>query len=384
MRRLRASSSLPLEIEADTLGQVADALELGVERILLDNMSPADVTRAVELVARRSQLEVSGGVTLANVRAYAETGVDAISIGALTHSAASLDVSLEVERGETRGLVGESGSGKTTLARCITGLLAADSGKLLFEDRVLAATTARRSRVLLRAIQMVFQNPDSTLNPAWSTRSILNRAVHKLSGLDRRAERDRVDHLATSVGVEPRFLQQKPAELSGGQRQRVAIARAFAGSPSLVVCDEPASALDVSVQVNILNLLAELQATQGVSYIFISHDLAVVRYLADHIAVMYLGKIVELGRATEVIDRPRHPYTRALISAIPRPDPDAERDRRRTVLTGDPPTPLHPPAGCAFHPRCPFVQERCRLAVPPLERLADGREAACVRIEEIA
>jgi len=286
------------------------------------------------------------------------------------------DVSLEVQRGETLGLVGESGSGKTTLARCITGLLAADSGKLLFEDRALGATTARRSRAVLRAIQMVFQNPDSTLNPAWSTRSILNRAVHKLRSLDRGAERDRVDHLATSVRLEPRFLQQKPTELSGGQRQRVAIARAFAGSPSLVVCDEPASALDVSVQASILNLLAELQATQGVSYVFISHDLAVVRYLADHIGVMYLAELMELGSSEEVFNPPHHPYTEALLSAIPALD--FEHPRRRIQLRGPVPSLSDPPSGCRFHTRCHrFLGDVCAQQVPPWQRTGAGHVYRC-------
>jgi len=286
------------------------------------------------------------------------------------------EVSLEVGRGETLGLVGESGSGKTTLARCITGLLAPDSGKLLFDDHALGATTPRRSRSVLRSIQMVFQNPDSTLNPSWSTRSILNRAVHKLNRLDRREERDRVDRLATSVRVEPRFLQQRPAELSGGQRQRVAIARAFAGSPSLVVCDEPASALDVSVQASILNLLAELQATQGVSYVFISHDLAVVRYLADHIGVMYLAELMELGSSEEVFNPPHHPYTEALFSAIP--SLDFEHPRRRIELRGPVPSLSDPPPGCRFHTRCHrFLGDICANQVPPWQRTGAGHTYKC-------
>jgi oligopeptide transport system ATP-binding protein len=192
----------------------------------------------------------------------------------------------------------------------------------------------------------------------------------------------RVAGLMQLVGLEPRFLRKYPHEFSGGQRQRIAVARALAVQPKVIIADEPVSALDVSIQAQILNLLARLVREMGLSMIFIAHDLSVVRHVSDRVAVMYLGKIVELGRATDVIDRPRHPYTRALISAIPRPDPDAERDRRRILLSGDPPTPLHPPAGCAFYPRCPLAQERCRQVVPPLERLADGREAACIRAED--
>ena len=226
------------------------------------------------------------------------------------------DVSLSLRRGETFGLVGESGSGKTTLAKCITGLIAADSGTVTFEGKRLRATAGRRSQEALRAIQMVFQNPDSTLNPAWSTRAILTRAVRKLgSGGGVRAK---VDKLSADVRVEPRFLAQKPTDLSGGQKQRIAIARAFAGDPTLVVCDEPASALDVSVQASILNLLVELQTSEQVSYVFISHDLAVVRYISDRIGVMYLAELIEVGSADEVFNPPHHPYTEALLSSIPK------------------------------------------------------------------
>ena len=286
------------------------------------------------------------------------------------------DVSFEVKRGETLGLVGESGSGKTTLANCITGLLAADGGQLLFEEHALASATARRTHAARRAVQMVFQNPDSTLNPARSTRSILLRAVHKLSGLHGSAQRERVDQLASSVRVEPRFLQQKPAELSGGQKQRIAIARAFAGKPALVVCDEPASALDVSVQASILNLLAELQATEGVSYIFISHDLAVVRYLADRIAVMYLAELMELGSSEEVFMPPHHPYTEALLSAIP--TLDFEHPRRRIELRGPVPSLSDPPSGCRFHTRCHrFLGDLCVHVVPPWQEAAPGHSYKC-------
>jgi oligopeptide transport system ATP-binding protein len=185
------------------------------------------------------------------------------------------------------------------------------------------------------------------------------------------------------VGLAPRFLQKYPHEFSGGQRQRIAVARALAMRPKVIIADEPVSALDVSVQAQILNLLAQLVRQMDLSLIFIAHDLSVVKHISDRVAVMYLGKIVELGRASDVIERPRHPYTRALVSAIPTPDPDAERARQRIVLAGDPPSPLNPPAGCAFHPRCPFAQEKCKLAVPPLERIADSREVACIRVDEI-
>ena len=293
-------------------------------------------------------------------------------------------VSLTLQRGEVLGLVGESGCGKSTLARTILRLVPATSGTVVLEGRNLTAAGATELRAARRKLQMIFQDPYASLNPRLTVYAALAEPllVHRICPASEVAAR--VAELMRRVGLEPRFLQKYPHEFSGGQRQRIAVARALAVEPKIIIADEPVSALDVSIQAQILNLLSQLVREMGLSMIFIAHDLSVVKHVSDRIAVMYLGKIVELGRATDVIDRPRHPYTRALISAIPRPDPDAERDRRRTVLTGDPPTPLHPPAGCAFHPRCPFVQERCRLAVPPLERLADGREAACVRIEEIA
>jgi len=193
----------------------------------------------------------------------------------------------------------------------------------------------------------------------------------------------RVAELMTTVGLAPRFMQKYPHEFSGGQRQRIAIARALALNPKVIIADEPVSALDVSIQAQILNLLAQLVRKMNLSLIFIAHDLSVVKHISDRVAVMYLGKIVELGPAADVIDHPRHPYTRALVSAIPTPNPDTERTRQRIVLPGDPPSPLNPPAGCAFHPRCPYVQEKCKAAVPPLTVQPDGREVACVRLGEI-
>ena len=286
------------------------------------------------------------------------------------------DVSLAVRRGETLGLVGESGSGKTTFARCVSGLIPADSGDLLFAGRPLPKRSSKRDREVLRAIQMVFQNPDSTLNPAWSTRGILGRAVKRLAGLRGSQQIARVDELARSVRVEPQFLDAKPAELSGGQKQRVAIARAFAGHPALVLCDEPASALDVSVQASILNLLAELQATQGVSYVFISHDLAVVRYLSDRIGVMYLAELMELGSSEDVFNPPHHPYTEALLSAIP--TLDFGRPHQRIALRGPIPSLSSPPTGCRFHTRCHrFLGDTCVNVEPPWRDVGGGHFYRC-------
>jgi len=286
------------------------------------------------------------------------------------------DVSLKINHGETFGLVGESGSGKTTLAKCITGLIAADSGDISFEGKRLKPTAGRRSQAALRAIQMVFQNPDSTLNPAWSTRSILTRAVRKLGGVSGSAARAKVDELAADVRVEPRFLLQKPADLSGGQKQRIAIARAFAGDPTMVVCDEPASALDVSVQASILNLLVELQANESVSYIFISHDLAVVRYLSDRIGVMYLAELIEVGSAEEVFNPPHHPYTEALLSSIPTLDFDDPH--QRIPLRGTMPSLSEPPSGCRFHTRCHrILGDICVEQEPPIQEAVTGHTYKC-------
>jgi len=284
------------------------------------------------------------------------------------------DVSLELRKGETFGLVGESGSGKTTLAKCVTGLLAPDSGTITFEGGVLRPTAGKRSQDALRAIQMVFQNPDSTLNPAWSTRSILTRAVRKLGGGN--DVRAKVDKLSRDVRVEPRFLLQRPNDLSGGQKQRIAIARAFAGDPTLVVCDEPASALDVSVQASILNLLVELQTKERVSYVFISHDLAVVRYISDRIGVMYLAELIEVGSAEEVFNPPHHPYTEALLSSIPKLDFDSVQ--QRIPLRGTMPSLSEPPSGCRFHTRCHrLVGEICETQEPPAQVAADGHTYNC-------
>jgi peptide/nickel transport system ATP-binding protein len=286
------------------------------------------------------------------------------------------DVSLSLRKGETFGLVGESGSGKTTLAKCVTGLIPPDSGTISFEGGVLKSVAGKRSQDALRAIQMVFQNPDSTLNPAWSTRQILTRAVRKLGGAKSGSVRAKVDKLSADVRVEPRFLFQRPTELSGGQKQRIAIARAFAGDPTLVICDEPASALDVSVQASILNLLVELQTKEQASYVFISHDLAVVRYISDRIGVMYLAELIEVGAAADVFDPPHHPYTEALLSSIPRLDFDKQRER--IPLKGSMPSLSSPPTGCRFHTRCHrSLGDICAEQIPPDMDAGDGHTYKC-------
>ncbi|HET7172153.1 MAG TPA: ABC transporter ATP-binding protein [Gaiellales bacterium] len=283
-------------------------------------------------------------------------------------------VDLEVGHGEVLGLVGESGSGKTSLAKCIVGLLDPSAGTIAFDSS--DVTSARRPREARRRLQMVFQNPDNALNPSHSVRTILRRSLELLAGVRGRDRQDeQMDDLARSVRLEPRHLDVRPSALSGGLKQRVAIARSFAGNPSLVLCDEPTSALDVSVQAAILNLLVELQRREGVSYVFISHDLAVVRYVSDRIAVMYLGQIVDVGPADAVFQPPHHPYTEALLSAIPTLDPEA---KTRMKLHGTLPSPSDPPSGCRFHTRCPrFLGDVCVNVEPPWQATADGERYRC-------
>ncbi len=291
-------------------------------------------------------------------------------------------VTLALRRGEVLGLVGESGCGKSTLARTILQLVPATEGTVVLEGRNLTGARAAEVKAARNRLQMIFQDPYASLNPRMTVFATLAEPMRVHRVCPRAEIPARVEALMTKVGLAPRFLRKYPHEFSGGQRQRIAVARALALQPKLIIADEPVSALDVSIQAQILNLLAELVRTMDLSLIFIAHDLSVVKHISDRVAVMYLGRIVELGPAVDVIERPRHPYTRALVSAIPAPDPDAERARQRIVLPGDPPSPLNPPAGCAFHPRCPFAQEKCRAAVPPLERIAD-RDVACVRVHEI-
>jgi peptide/nickel transport system ATP-binding protein len=286
-------------------------------------------------------------------------------------------VSLKVMPGETVGLVGESGCGKSTLGRCMVRLYDITAGKLLFEGEDITSKSLSELRPLRRKMQMVFQDPYASLNPRRRVRDIIAEPLRVHLNLGENAVRDRVRELMALVGLLPEHLERFPHEFSGGQRQRIGIARAIALEPSLVVADEPVSALDVSIQAQIVNLLADLQERLNLTYVFVAHDLSVVRQVSTRIAVMYLGSIIELGPAATILARPAHPYTLALLSAVPVADVAQVGTRKRIVLSGDVPSPIRPPQGCRFHPRCAFATERCRIERPQLQPLSGGRSVAC-------
>ncbi len=294
-------------------------------------------------------------------------------------------VSFDLLSGETLGLVGESGCGKSTLGRTVVRLEEPTDGEVLFEARDLAHASADELFTLRRDLQMIFQDPYSSLNPRLTVGEIVREPLDIHAQGPAGERRQRVGELLESVGLKPDMVSRYPHEFSGGQRQRIGIARSLALRPKVIIADEPVSALDVSVQGQVINLLVRLQRQLGLTYLFISHDLSVVEYISDRVAIMYLGRLVECGQKTSIFDEPRHPYTRALIEAVPVADP---RQRRQHVpIEGETPSPINPPAGCAFHPRCPFAEPACRESVPVLEALDTvgdpGHQAACLRVNEI-
>jgi oligopeptide transport system ATP-binding protein len=321
---------------------------------------------------------VVGGVVFYFLRAI----MVRIILGKSAHSIVKAvdGVSIDIQRGETLGLVGESGCGKSTLGRAILRLNEPTSGKVFYADRDLAHLSQRQMRDHRRHLQIVFQDPYASLNPRMTVGRIVGEPLETFKLAKGSSAEQRVNQLLETVGLSKRFSKRYPHEFSGGQRQRIGIARALAVDPEFIVADEPISALDVSIQAQIMNLLQRLQREKNLTYLFISHDLRAIRHVSDRVAVMYLGKLVEVAGAKPIYSDPLMPYTKALISAVPVPDPKIEASRRRIVLEGDVPSPINPPSGCRFHTRCPYMIEACKQVVPPLVEIKPAHYAACIRI----
>ncbi len=311
-----------------------------------------------------------------NVSKHFTVGSRFSAKGKLTVNAVD-NVSITIHEGETLGLVGESGCGKSTFGRCMTRLYEISDGQLKFEGRDISRISMRKLRPLRAKLQMVFQDPSASLNPRRRIRDLIAEPLRIHTKMNSEEISDRVAELLTLVGLLPDHAARFQHEFSGGQRQRIGIARAIALNPKLIVLDEPVSALDVSVQAQIVNLLADLQEKLNLTYVFIAHDLSVVRQVSTRIAVMYLGSIIELGHAEDIFSSPAHPYTHALISAVPVPDINRVGSRSRIILSGDVPSPINPPSGCRFHPRCPVAQDRCKVDRPVLTDQPSGRQVAC-------
>ena len=292
------------------------------------------------------------------------------------------DVSFTVKKGETLGLVGESGCGKTTTGRCILQLYKPTAGQIIFEGQDLTRLNTKQMRTMRREMQVIFQDPYSSLNPRMTAGNIIGEPLIVHGLVSGKAEyRERVAELLMNVGLNPYMADRFPHEFSGGQRQRIGVARALSVSPKFIVADEPVSALDVSIQAQIINLLEELQEQFDLTYLFIAHDLSVVRHISDRVGVMYLGHLVEIAERNEIYRNPVHPYTRALLSAVPIPDPILDAQRERVLLSGEVPSPLNPPPGCVFHPRCPIADDACTQVLPEVREVSNEHWAACLKAE---
>ena len=300
----------------------------------------------------------------------------------VAHVKAVDDVSFTVKRGETLGLVGESGCGKTTTGRCILQLYKPTGGEVVFDGKDLTKMNTKQMRVMRREMQVIFQDPYSSLNPRMTAGNIIGEPLIVHGLVNGKAEyRERVAELLVNVGLNPYMADRFPHEFSGGQRQRIGVARALSVNPKFIVADEPVSALDVSIQAQIINLLEELQEQFNLTYLFIAHDLSVVRHISDRVGVMYLGHLVEIAERNEIYRNPVHPYTRALLSAVPIPDPVLDAERERVLLTGEVPSPLNPPSGCVFHPRCPIADDSCSRFFPELREVSSQHWSACLKAE---
>ncbi|WP_110516749.1 ABC transporter ATP-binding protein [Herpetosiphon llansteffanensis] len=291
-------------------------------------------------------------------------------------------LSFSVKRGETLGLVGESGCGKSTTGRAILQLHRPTAGTVNFDGKELTKLNGEAMRQMRRKVQIIFQDPYASLNPRMTVGDIVGEPIRVHNLRTGKEVRTRVEELLRVVGLNPYFINRYPHEFSGGQRQRIGIARALAVEPDFIVCDEPVSALDVSIQAQIINLLQDLQGQFGLTYLFIAHNLSVVKHISDRVAVMYLGKMVELAPSKQLYANPMHPYTQALLSAVPIPDPEVEKQRQRIILQGDVPSPLNPPSGCHFHTRCPIVIDKCKVEDPPFQDYGGGHFVACWRATE--
>lgn len=337
------------------------------------------------MMVKETQVETQTLLELRNLQMYFPQTKGIIFQRTVGHVRAVDGVSFRIARGQTLGLVGESGSGKTTLGRTIVRLYKPSAGEIFFDNQDLAKLDGEALRQMRRHIQMIFQDPYASLNPRFTIGSLVAEPMHIYRTGNSQEIRDRMMELLRLVGLRPEYANRYPHEFSGGQRQRIAVARALAINPELVIADEPVSALDVSVRAQVLNLLQSLQKQFQLTYLFVSHDLSVVRHVADRIAVMYLGKIVEMADRDDLYLTPRHPYTKALLSAVPIPDPLIEKQRKRIILVGDLPSPISMPKGCHFHTRCPIAQSICREVEPPFEvKAAHEHAAACHFSDQVA